>query len=84
MTSLDVGLDLERAKALPECHACRKKSDGAKRAADGTVLCGTHFDGFLATLFPNSEWFGKGLSPAQYAQKLRETVYRACWEAKVE
>lgn len=83
MNHLDVGLDLERAKALPECAACRKKSDGAKRAADGTVLCGTHFDEFLATLFPKSEWFGKGLSPAAFAQRLRETRYAACWTATV-
>jgi ribosomal protein L37AE/L43A len=63
-----------------ECAACRKKSDGAKRAADGTWLCGTHFDEYLSTLFPKSSI--RGESPAGFAMRLRTTRYAACWAAK--
>jgi hypothetical protein len=79
MTPDDLGVDLEHAKALPECAACRKKSDGAKRAADGTVLCGTHLDEYLATLFPAS--LIRGESPAVFAARLRRERYAACWAA---
>ena len=77
MTPEDIGLDLDLD--LPTCAACRKKSDGAKRMADGTILCGTHADEYLATLFPKSEI--RRESPADFAKRLREGPFRTCWGA---
>ena len=45
--------DLERAKALPTCTVCTKKSDGAKQPFPSSypklVLCGAHYDAWLAS-----------------------------------
>ena len=73
-----LGIDLERAKGLPTCAGCRRQSDGARAAPDGTILCGTHFDEWLALS-------QIGLLPpaAEYAKSLREGKYRPCWEAKL-
>ena len=75
----ELGIDLDRVAAIPECHACRKKSDGHIVTRDGTVLCGKHFD----------EWahrraFGDSITPAEFARELREGRYKPCWEAKLE
>lgn len=80
MDPFDLGL--EDVSKYPECAACRKKSDGAKVAADGMVLCGTHFDEYLAALFPKSQH--RGESPAEFAARLRRDRYAACWTAKPE
>lgn len=70
-----LGIDLDRAKSFPVCSACRKQSDSARTAPDGTVLCGTHYDEWLA-LYQYAM-----LTPAAaFAQKLREGKYRPCWE----
>lgn len=73
----DLGIDLERVAALPTCEACRKKSDGSKKCTDGTVLCGTDYDTFLKTSPVNE-------SAASWAKRMRETKYKACWEAKLD
>ena len=72
MTTEDIGIDLDLD--LPTCAACRKKSDGAKRCQDGTILCGTHYDDFLRASRLTD-------SAAEYAKKMREGPFRACWEA---
>lgn len=73
----DIGL--EDVSRYSTCQACRKKSDAAKRAGDGTIFCGTHFDEYLSTLFPKSPYFGRKLTPAGFAAELRATRYAACW-----
>lgn len=77
-----LGIDLEYIARLPECHACRKKSDGAKTCPDGTVLCGTHFDEWLAERY--SAAGPMTITAADYARRQREGKYRPCWEAKLE
>lgn len=72
MTPDDIGIDLDRD--LPTCAACRKKSDGCRRMGDGTYLCGTHTDEFLLHSKLRE-------SAADFAKRLREGPYRACWEA---
>ena len=73
-----LGIDLESAKTFPVCMACRRQSDAAQTAPDGTVLCGTHYDEWLhrynyAFLMP----------AAAFAKELREGRFRPCWEAKL-
>lgn len=78
----DLGLDLLHAQGLPECMACRKKSDGAVTVTENgvvTILCGTHHD----------EWrretrSGTPITAAGFAADLRFGHYRACWEATIE
>lgn len=82
MDSIDLGLDLVTAHAT--CAACRKQSDGAKTCGDGTVLCGTHFDEFLATLFPNHVDHARKETPAAFAKRLREGPFASCWAAELE
>lgn len=75
----DLGLDLERAKALPECMACRKKSDGA-RMIGGVVFCGTHADEF----WKQANDVGGFKIPMDFAVNLRATKYRNCWTATLD
>lgn len=78
----DLGLDLLHAAALPECGACRKKSDGGKSVREGlkfTVLCGTHLDEWMRMKKDDPH-----LSAADFAQTLRLTRYKSCWDAKLE
>jgi hypothetical protein len=83
----DLGIDLEWAKSLPECQACRKRTDGAKRCPDGTNLCGTHFDEWIARRWRADEKgvrSDRNLTAADFARELREGKFRPCWEAKIE
>ena len=79
----DLGIDLEWAKRLPECQGCRKKTDGAKRCPDGTILCGTHFDEWVLTRWAcrRDGRTCESLSAAEFAKSLREGRYRPCWTA---
>lgn len=73
----DLGIDLEHAKTLPICDACRKQSDGSVKCSDGTILCGAHYD----------EWMCRGIgggTAADFAKELREGRYKPCWEAKID
>lgn len=78
----DLGIDLDRIRALPECAACRKKSDGHKKAPDGTILCGRHFDEWAMSRYVDGS--KPKITAADFAANLRSTTYRACWEAKIE
>lgn len=92
MTPDDLGVDLEHAKALSECAACRKKSDGAIETDDYTsggkitmILCGTHYDEWCRSPEARSFHAGAfGLSGAMtaFVHRLRTTTYAACWAAK--
>lgn len=78
----DLGIDLDSAAKLPECHACRKKSDGAKvveELGNKIVLCGAHFDEWLAR-HKRRDF----ILASDFARELREGRYRPCWEAKIE
>lgn len=79
----ELGIDLERAKALPECSACRKKSDGAQTIG-GVVLCGTDFDAWSRVNAERSARRWPRVSAEAWAAEQRSGKYRACWEAKVE
>jgi len=77
----ELGIDLKRAANLPECQACRKKSDGFKRCPDGTILCGRHFDAWLVSRYSP---VGSTVTAADFAKSLREGPFKPCWDAKIE
>lgn len=79
----DLGLDMERAKALPECAACRKKSDGFKIVA-GIAVCGAHYDEWMATNAAREAKRWPRVSIAEFALGLREGHFKACWEATID
>lgn len=89
MTNEDLGVDLEHAKALPACAACRKKSDGAQRVYIGDkqsegALCGTHYDEWLRSSERHAAvWGGRKDSLAKgfagFVERLRRERYAACW-----
>lgn len=76
----DLGIDLQRAKSLPICDACRKQSDGCQRCPDGTILCGTHYDEWLQKNWATYR-LGKALTASDYASELRNGKFKRCWEA---
>jgi hypothetical protein len=90
---MDLGLDLDRARNLPECAACRKKSDGAKQTG-GLWLCGTHTDEWMVS----PEWrepYQQGgpdlFDPKEYRRRLdlfvarlRRERYAACWDVSTD
>lgn len=81
---LDLGLDLERAKALPACQVCRKKSDGAVkiRSSPDVWLCGTHYDVWLNA--PEyracAEMDGLPYAFDQFVARLRKEKFARCWK----
>lgn len=77
MTPEETGLDFDRAASLPECHACRKKSDGAK-IIEGTVLCGAHYDEWMIRRYKRGS---AKISAAEFARELRTGRFWRCWEA---
>jgi hypothetical protein len=94
---MDLGLDLDRARNLPECAACRKKSDGAVTFhflyGDLVSLCGTHYDEWLRSE-PRSIIGRERLSPAEligqfarlrvFVARLRRERYAACWDVPTD
>jgi hypothetical protein len=80
----ELGIDLDRVATLPECAACRKKSDGAKTvtAPDGkkTTLCGTHYDEWLTRRYTERV----APSAEDFARELRIGKFKPCWDAKID
>jgi hypothetical protein len=88
VTNEDLGVDLEHAKALPACAACRKKSDGAVRVQPALgpegFLCGTHYDEWMHSPeaiesppdYANSSLLSRF---ATFIERLRRERYAACW-----
>jgi hypothetical protein len=82
----DLGIDLDRVAVLPECMACRKKSDGCaviiefhEGAETKTILCGKHYDEWT-----NRRRLGDTITARAFAASLREGRFRPCWEAKMD